>query len=233
MLIKLGPLASAVAGSIGGTTFQRGPSGTQARRIPLPTQRGFVQWYGQAVQTASTALLWRNLDPTDRQSWLDEAPLQTWTNRFGEPFTPTPYQLFQRCNMGYRSWSAVPGLAVQYPKWVGDTSAVLPAELQGTYSTGLGQLQLTSLDSFLTADAALWLRLSPPVSPGRLFPHSWAPICWSMREGDPFPQNITWALLPRAPRAPEVGYQTLAWVSLRRVDNGWPTPWTRIRITVV
>jgi hypothetical protein len=98
MQVKLGPLVTAAAGSIGGTTFQRNPVATIVRAKPLPilrrtrftgNARSFTQLYSRS---------WRTLSNTQRADWQTEADGLVWLNKFGDTIRGLGYWLYIRCN---------------------------------------------------------------------------------------------------------------------------------------
>jgi hypothetical protein len=98
MQVKLGPLVSDAAGSIGGTTFQRSFLGAQVRTKPLPTRRRTTYTAGGRSEQQYLSRRWRVLTPTQRSDWQTQADAMSWENKFGDPIRGKGYWLFMRCN---------------------------------------------------------------------------------------------------------------------------------------
>lgn len=102
MQLLLGPLTSAIAGSIGGTTFQRSGVGTLARSRPLPTTRrtSFTNT-GRSLE-AYLSRNWRALTEAQQAAWQTAADGITWTNTFGDTIRGLGYWLYIRTNQYLR-----------------------------------------------------------------------------------------------------------------------------------
>lgn len=98
MIVQLGPLVTDVAGSIGGTTFQRSSIGTLVRAKPSPTRRRTFFTAAERTSIGVLSLAWRFLSQSDRDQWDLVAASMTWTNRFGQVIQGRGYWLFQRAN---------------------------------------------------------------------------------------------------------------------------------------
>lgn len=97
--IQLGPLASQIAGSIAGTTFQRSGIATQVRRKPLPILRRSNWTRNERGTVAYLSRHWRKLTKDQRDAWQAEADGITWYNRFGDPISGKGYWLYLRLNL--------------------------------------------------------------------------------------------------------------------------------------
>jgi hypothetical protein len=96
--LKFGSLVTSGIGTIGGHVMQRTNAGvmlrTYKRQNPI---NEFLQPQNRNYFSA-TANLWLSLSNTQRQSWVAAAATYTFYDNFGQPFNPTPYQLFMHVN---------------------------------------------------------------------------------------------------------------------------------------
>lgn len=99
--IVLGPLVANIAGSIGGSTFQRGPGIHTVRRKPNPITRRTSFTNSERSVFAFLNMNWRTLSDPDRAAWQAEADLLTWTDRFGNVIPGKGYWLYKRCNLNF------------------------------------------------------------------------------------------------------------------------------------
>lgn len=159
---KLGPLVSAIAGSIAGTTFQRMQAAAQIRSKPLPRYRATTYTNSTRQLTGTLARMWKTLTPEQRAYWGEVAESITWYNRFGDEIRGLGYWLFLRCN--------------QYRILVGQ-SIVTDAVLPGTFETFAGMactfaatpaMSLTwDTPTNVPADYSFAVFATPPISAGR------------------------------------------------------------------
>lgn len=98
MRAQLGIFVSAVAGSIGGTTFQGSSGGLSVRVKPLPRHRSTTYQSGNRHSLQLSSRSWRLLTPTQRDDWNTAAGLLTWHNRFGVVIPGKGYWLFTLAN---------------------------------------------------------------------------------------------------------------------------------------
>lgn len=98
MQVQLGPIVTQAAGSVSGTTFQRGASGTQVRSRPIPRTRrtSFTNSERQLMQYLTRQ--WRSVSAANQAAWQVSADAITWTNRFGESIRGLGYWLWLRCS---------------------------------------------------------------------------------------------------------------------------------------
>lgn len=96
--VKLGILVSAIAGSVGGGTFQRDAQGTQLRNKPLPIRRRTSYTNTPRGATAYLSNRWKGLTSGQRAAWDVAASLLIWNNRFGDVITGKGYWLYLRVN---------------------------------------------------------------------------------------------------------------------------------------
>lgn len=97
--IKLGSLVTGIRGKIGGTIVQGGRTGYQMRNLVQPRKtrtntssisRNYFAWLSRA---------WSLLVAADRAEWVTFATFQTRLNKFGDPYTPTGFQMFMEFNL--------------------------------------------------------------------------------------------------------------------------------------
>lgn len=162
MQVKLGPLVTDAAGSIGGTTFQRNFVATQVRVKPLPTRRR-TEYTNQPRSTLGQwSRTWRTLSPGRRADWQTAADALTWLNKFGDVIRGKGYWLYIRCNqvlsrLGFASVGA-PAAPVAFAGITGLTSS-------GSTATTCG-FSWTSPDP--TETGTVWMVYATrPMSAGR------------------------------------------------------------------
>ena len=98
MQVLLGPLVTAAAGSIRGSTFQRHNGTTIVRAKPLPTKRYTPA--ASAITSVGSYLsrAWGQLTQVQRDAWSTQALAMTWFDKFGNVIPGKGYWLFLRCN---------------------------------------------------------------------------------------------------------------------------------------
>jgi len=166
MLAKLGPLVSEVAGSIGGTTFQRSPHGTVIRSKPLGIKRQSTYSSSARQRMATVNALWAIVPALDKIDWDTFAATQSWFNRFGDPITGTGYMAFLKQNLANLSSRAgVYPIAVSkfYPT---TTNGTLPADPEFIYDLATDRLYLNSTDANTDANTFIATFASRPVAGG-------------------------------------------------------------------
>lgn len=191
MLVKPGPLVTNLAGSAAGLTLQRSRYGITGRGKPLPRNRRSSAQANVRGRMLSTVRAWQSLDPGYRDNWEALAATLTFTNRFGDPFTPTGYQAFCRQNFG--NYSSQAG-AFKFP-FSEDIPASIdctaPSAVEGTLHLSTGQVLLTSPDSVVEDDCRLQVFISPVVSAGRASHFGrWSWVA-TAAPADAFPLDIT------------------------------------------
>lgn len=98
MRLKMGSIVSDLAGKLGGTIFQRSPFGQVARTLYKTNPGNSKLQPTNRNNLSSIAELWKSLSTSDRDTWLANVGTYTFYDRFGDPYTPTPYQLFVHIN---------------------------------------------------------------------------------------------------------------------------------------
>lgn len=238
MIAKLGPLVTQAAGSIGGTTFQRGRSGLLIRSKPLPTFRNTVYASSARQRTATLNTLWSTLTPTQVLDWDNFAKAQSFRNRFGDVVVGTAYMAFMKCNQAsYHSASNYDPKAIQSTPPT-TTAATLPPAAEFILDTGTNTLTVDS--SAATVDAATDLALfasrprrprnsgdRPRVNDGKFLQIGAA--------GDTFPIDITAAYVANFGRLPDPTVFEAALLRIRAYDESsmWPGQTVTVNLTVL
>lgn len=93
-----GPMVASVSGSIGGTVFSRNRYGqyTRFRAVPVNPGTNYTEAAKQRLGDISGA--WRNLDESDRQSWVTWAQTNTVTDPLGQQIVLQGNAAFQKLN---------------------------------------------------------------------------------------------------------------------------------------
>lgn len=224
MIAKLGPLVRQVAGSIGGTTFQRGPDGLIIRSKPIPKPAPSPAKVSARQRAKSLMEQWRLLDPADRADWDTFAGTVSWVNRFGDPVTGTGYRAFLRCNMAsYASAAGIDQKVVQttYPLL---TSSALPGLPEFSYDLGSDLLYLNSPDGKVASDTKLAVFASAPTTAGRSTWHgSWRYLITLAPEKS-LPSGLTPKYTAAFGRIPSKTEREMAFLRLvaYNSDYNWP-----------
>lgn len=96
-IIKYGPLASEVRGSIGGTTFSRSRAGAYVRKRTKPVFSNTKRRTPWLSRMPYVYHYWLNvLTDEQRQSWNTMGDNTEWTNALGETYHPSGYNLWLR-----------------------------------------------------------------------------------------------------------------------------------------
>lgn len=102
--IKFSGLVVGIKGKIGGTVFQSGRTGYAAKNN-TGSGRGYIRGDGgvarmkQRNYLSSLSNRWGSLSVEYRDAWNNEAQNYIFYNRFGDPYTPSGYQLFMSLNL--------------------------------------------------------------------------------------------------------------------------------------
>jgi len=151
------PIAS-ITGKLAGSVFQLSYGGFQLRSKVSPRNPRVARQQNQRMSQAFIAASWRDLTPTERQSWIDGAPVGF-----------SGFNFFVQSN---RNLSLI-GLALQ-PTF---TSSSIPADF-GMSITGLSHTAFNIAASgplfVVPSDTILLVKTSRPLSPAFSFvPQSW------------------------------------------------------------
>jgi len=201
-----GPLVTGVAGSIGGTTFQRAGSASVARRRPHPPRP--LQSGQRAAQMllAAASREWTLKSDGDRSGWRSRALTITLTNSLGQTYHPTGQQLYIWC---FCAQNRLGISAVTLP-----TQPGLCIEHAPTLAEVTGDLHCTVFTPAFPAGAFAWFTVYAPDTP-RAFPRTSviSIVGWNDTLGFPIELAIGWL----------AGYATgsvvRTHVSVRQVDE--------------
>lgn len=185
MQVKLGPLVSEAAGSIGGTTFQRSPIATQVRSKPLPTRRRTYYTARERGNMQALTRLWGTLTQSTRDQWQLDADALTWTNKFGDVIRGKGYWLFIRCNqylqmLGTANSTTNPGTPTL-------DAIASPA---GVFTPALRWNISWSAPSTPTAGQVWAVFASRPMSPGRSQQFGTLRYVGNIRAGETSPKDM-------------------------------------------
>ncbi len=98
-IIKTGPLAEAISGTIGGTTFAAGTKSSPTVRNRLRRSKNLSpQAAAQRTFWAAARSDWRSLTPDEQQAWKTAALTYPNTNRLGVKTLLSGYTLFLKLN---------------------------------------------------------------------------------------------------------------------------------------
>jgi hypothetical protein len=147
--VKFGMLITEAAGKVGGQILQRGRTGGQLRNLSKPPLRNQNSTAFRKLPFAIVSQTWRTLTPSQIIDWNNLALTQTRSNKFGDPYTPTGFQLFTELNLNLRLISLVTSVTTA------PTLVSLPdvADFIITASTGPDAL---SLDWIYTSGDTGW-----------------------------------------------------------------------------
>jgi hypothetical protein len=103
--VKLGGGVTDIRGSIGGTTFSRGPAGAYARQRVKPVNPCTQLQVARRARVSYLAAAWTNvLDQADRNTWIARAQAMTFLNKVGDAVNITGLSLFLRLNALQGTW---------------------------------------------------------------------------------------------------------------------------------
>lgn len=98
MRIKLGLGFAGMKGVLGGTIFQFVGSQQIARTRKNFNKLSSTRWSVQKANQASIAKIWRTLTVAQKATWDAQILNYPTVDKFGNPRTPSPYELFNRLN---------------------------------------------------------------------------------------------------------------------------------------
>lgn len=164
-LIAPGPLATAIAGTVGGTVFKRTPHGARAQswrkpRVPISSAR-----HNQQTLLSRAALAWTTLAAADRASWAAAAETSIRSSPLAIPFTLTGQQLY---TAAFSKQAALPTFTTPSP-----TQAIgQPAPISLTAALDIDYLRLTTISRPLEADETLTLHVLDTARQSRAWPRA-------------------------------------------------------------
>lgn len=145
--IKYTAITSGIKGSIAGTTFQGGRVAPVIRTKPIgppgATYKITKADAGRALDgiqaTSEISSSWKNLTAAQQNSWRTQAPNYPATNKWGDLYTPTGFQLYMTMNTRFAIFgldlltdAPTPGVVVNAP------------DFSVAYSSGAGSLDVAA-----------------------------------------------------------------------------------------
>jgi len=99
MQIRPTALISGLKGKLGGTVFQMNASRIYARTNARKNNPNSVNWMIQKGYFSNTSQAWKGLTDAQRASW--KAVVASWPSydKYGEPRTPSGYEIFCKVNL--------------------------------------------------------------------------------------------------------------------------------------
>lgn len=86
-----------IIGSVGGVSFQRSSQGYTVKSKPIGMQPRTPLQTSQRSKICRSSVSWSaDLDEDQRIGWNNLAVTQIWYNKFGDPYTPSGYLLYQK-----------------------------------------------------------------------------------------------------------------------------------------
>jgi len=170
--VKYGVIITDIKGSVGGTTFKGSKSGpviqnkiTKADAVRagrIQNQDGSPRNALPNLNLSRNASAWRSLDPADRAAWVSAAPDFEFTNRYGDPYTPSGFQLYMSQN---NTLLNIAEPAISTPAAAASIEPTPEFEQASVGSNVIG----ISMPAGIPAGYTLQIYLSGPISPGRNF----------------------------------------------------------------
>jgi hypothetical protein len=97
-LVKLGPMAAAVSGKIGGTVFSHNRGGAYVRRWAKPSVVSSIEATAQKGILATCSRAWATLSDQERAAWRTASIEHPKINRIGESHTLSGEQAYIKAN---------------------------------------------------------------------------------------------------------------------------------------
>ncbi len=217
--IVLGPLVANIAGSIGGSTFQRGPGIHTVRRKPIPILRRSTFTNGLRSVFLSLNMSWRSLTDIQRDAWQSEADLVTWTDRFGNVIPGKGYWLYKRCNLNRNVIGFAP---ITDPDTVPTFDAVTGIDL--TLVIG-AKFELKWDAPIPTQGSTYWaISATPPCSAGRSAAFGTFRFISNLAPGSTTPADFLSDYLARYPTAAVAGQRTFLRIVVIDKSSGYAMP---------
>jgi len=139
-VISFGPLVDAARGSIGGVTFQRGPSGNTVRAKPRPPTPNILSQRQAQDRLVRAIQLWRLQTTAVKADWLAYAATVTLYNSLSNSYHPTAAQAFAWCVVLQQIHAITPLVLVR------PTSDSLPTSPTLTIAFTGNTIQITAID---------------------------------------------------------------------------------------
>jgi len=163
--VQYGALVTELKGKIGGTVFQSGRYGFQARNKPVPIKTASTSQSDVRSAILSVSKAWKTLSAAQRLAFDAIAPSWPAVDAFGNPILLTGYNVF--CKTNFWNWLLTGAI---------NSTASLPAALWQPSSltldiaVGTSTFDLYFSPSPISANSNALIYLSSQVSAGRSVP---------------------------------------------------------------
>ncbi len=161
-LVKISGLLSNLGGKFSGSVIQGGKSGLIMRNNNWQAPKQFPKWQAQKASFAVLSQTWRTLTQVQRDAWAAIVASYPATNRFGDSYDPSGFQLYMTLNGTLEAAGQTLLLVPLPPAAVHDVGAVT-LDLDGALT-----LQVT-ITNVLGANDGIQITASRPQSQGRAF----------------------------------------------------------------
>ena len=164
--IRFNQIADA-RGSVNGTVYSRGIGGLYMKNRVSPLNPQSSKQSAVRSQLSSLAAAWRSLTDSQRNAWKGQVDNYPATNRLGETYTPSGYQLYMTLNSNLNAVNATNLNSPLAPASFSDNKIEsLTIELTaGVISTGtlsLGETNTSDEKSIVEMTGALSAGVSSP-----------------------------------------------------------------------
>ncbi len=160
-IISPGPLAAAVSGSIGGTTFSHNKGGAYVRNRSIPTNPDTLPQQNIRAILSAQSQSWADRTDAERAAWEGWATQNPVTNALGNSINLSGHQAYiklrSRLALALQTLIDVPPII--------NAPTALESMLQDG-DIGLGNVDLTFAASPLGAGVMLWMSAAVVNSPG-------------------------------------------------------------------
>jgi len=217
--IQYGALVTELKGKIGGTVFQSGRYGFQARNKPAPNRTAS---YNQSIVRGSILAVskaWRDLTESERLAFDAIAPSWPAVDAFGNAMLLTGYNVF--CKTNFWNWALSGAI---------NSTASLPSALWSPTSislsiaVGAATFDLTFAPSPVDTSCEAIIYLSGQVSAGRTAPPSNMRGVGSYPAGTVTPIDLTSLYSAKSGTFPTAGNRVFVGVQAVSTVNGTAGP---------
>lgn len=155
--IKWSGLVSEMKGVLNGSVFQGSKVGTIIRNNATGIGRKTIPRQDIKVNYAAVVQAWRGLSSANRATWEDQVINYPFTDKYGDPYTPSPYQLFMWANLNLTNAELSTVNTIADPEIVNSLENALYTSTSG------GEKGLT-FDFYPDVDRRIMVYASVPVS---------------------------------------------------------------------
>ena len=160
-IVTLGPMATAVSGSIGGTVFSHNRGGTYIRARAIPVTSTTPEALAAKSRLSAGSSAWQGLTPGQRQAWLFWATANPVTNTLGKSILLTGQQalvgLYTRLDLAGQATLTTPPIV---PAPTALESLVQDGDI------GAGDTDATFAPTPRAVNQALWIQAAVTNSAG-------------------------------------------------------------------